>query len=157
MAVISDLMKVHKVIDDLFFEHQKALLHFDFEKALGMLRAYQSTLLSHMADEENVLLPVYSERAEFPDAGAPKLYFDDHTKMRSYIDLFMQETFGLASESEIERKLLQLLDREAFYMRLCSHHDRRESDFLYPILDALLSEEERREMLDRVILRGEKH
>lgn len=157
MAVISDLMKVHKMIDDLFFEHQRALLHFDFEKALGLLRAYESTLLSHMADEEDVLLPVYAERAEFPEAGAPKLYFDDHAKMRSYIELFKQRTSEIAAESEIERALLQLLDREAFYLRLCSHHDRRESNFLYPILDDLLSKGERRKLLDRVRLRGEKH
>ncbi|MBK6751675.1 MAG: hemerythrin domain-containing protein [Acidobacteria bacterium] len=71
MAVISDLMKVHKVIDELFFEHQRALLHFDFEKALRILIAYESTLLNHMADEENILLPVYEERADFPAAGAP--------------------------------------------------------------------------------------
>jgi hemerythrin-like domain-containing protein len=110
-----------------------------------------------MADEEDVLLPVYSERAEFPVAGAPKLYFDDHAKMRSYIELFKQRTSEIAAETEIERALLQLLDREAFYLRLCSHHDRRESDFLYPILDDLLSEEERHKLLDRVRLRGEKH
>jgi len=155
MAAIRSLMKVHKVIDDLFFEHQRALLHFDFEKALHLLAAYESTLLSHMADEEEVLLPVYEERGDFPDAGAPKLYFDDHAKMRSHIDLFKQTTSQIAAGPEIEKTLLQLLDREAFYLRLCSHHDRREAEYLYPILDATLSESERTEILGRVELRGE--
>ncbi|MBK9528413.1 MAG: hypothetical protein IPO41_08880 [Acidobacteria bacterium] len=51
----------------------------------------------------------------------------------------------------------QLLDREAFYLRLCSHHDRRRADYLYPILDALLADEEKYEMLERVRLREERH
>ncbi|MBK6750283.1 MAG: hypothetical protein KA956_01210 [Pyrinomonadaceae bacterium] len=157
MASISSLIKVHKVIDDLFFEHQKALLHFDFDKALHLLEAHRSTLLSHMGDEEEILLPAYAERGEFPDAGAPKLYFDDHEKMRSFIDLFAETTARLASEPEIERTLLQLLDREAFYLRLCSHHDRRETDYLYPILESVLSEPDKVGLLDRVALRGEKH
>lgn len=157
MATVSDLIKVHKVIDDLFFEHQRALLHFNFEKALGFLKAYESTLYSHMADEEDVLLPVYAERAEFPPAGAPKLFYDDHAKMRSYVDLFKKRTVDLAAETEIDRVVLQLLDREAFYLRLCSHHDHREADYLYPYLDALLSDKEKYELLERVALRGEKH
>ena len=157
MAVISDLMKVHNVIDELFFEHQRALLHFDFEKALGLLNAYESTLFSHMADEENILLPVYEKRADFPAAGAPKLYYDDHAKMRSHLGLFKQTIRDMQSEPELDRVMLQLLDREAFYLRLCSHHDRREADYLYPILDALLADEEKYEMLERVRLRGERH
>ncbi|MBP6002225.1 MAG: hypothetical protein KA746_02210 [Pyrinomonadaceae bacterium] len=155
MASISSLMKVHKVIDDLFFGHQRALLHFDFEKALRLLAAYESTLLSHMKDEEDILLPVYEERGEFPDSGAPKLYFDDHAKMRSHVDLFRETTSQIAAGPDIEKTLLQLLDREAFYLRLCTHHDRREADYLYPILDAILSESEKSELLGRVALRGE--
>jgi len=157
MSKINDLIKVHKVIDDLFFEHQRALLHFDFEKAIRFLNAYESTLMSHMADEEEVLLPAYSEKVKFPAAGAPKLYFDDHAKMRSYIELFKQSLSEIKDAPEMERTLLKLLDREAFYLRLCSHHDRRESDFLYPLLDAQLPMNERLELLDRVKLRGEKH
>lgn len=155
MASISSLLTVHKVIDDLFFEHQRALLHFDFEKALHLLAAHESTLLSHMTDEEDVLLPVYRKRGDYPDAGAPKLYYDDHKKMRSHIELFKQTTSKIASEADIDRALLNLLDREAFYLRLCSHHDRRESKYLYPILDEILSESERAELLGRVALRGE--
>lgn len=157
MASVSSLIKVHKVIDDLFFEHQKALLNFEFDRALHLLEAHRSTLFSHMADEEEVLLPAYAERGNFPDAGAPKLYFDDHKKMRSFIDLFAETTARLASETKIERTLLNLLDREAFYLRLCSHHDRREEEFLYPILDSVLSESEKLVLLEKVALRGEKH
>lgn len=154
IAAISDLMKVHSVTDELFFQHQRSLLHYDFKKALGYLKAYEAILLSHMADEEDVLLPVYSERAEYPEAGAAKLYYDDHAKMRAHIGLFQKSTAEIESTEDIDRTLLQLLDREAFYLRLCSHHDRREAEYLYPILDGLLTDDEKHELLDRMTLRG---
>lgn len=157
MASISELMTVHKVLDELFFEHQKALLHFNFEKAASLLNAYESTLLSHIADEEEILLPVYAERAMFPVGGKPQFYYDDHKKIRDFVELFKAKTSEIASESELDRVLLQLLDREAFFLRLMSHHDRREAEYLYPILDRLLSDEERHDLLDKVKLRGQTH
>lgn len=152
MTYIKDLKRVHVLIDDVFFDHQKALLHFEFEKALSVLEMYESILIRHMQDEELILLPVYSERAEFSGAGAPKLFFDDHAKMRSFVEVFKKKTAGLELEPNIDKALLQLLDREAFYLRLCSHHDKRETDFLYPILEQILSDDEERELMSQIDL-----
>ena len=152
MVRINDLMKVHRLIDDMFFEHQRALLHFEFEKALTSLEVYESTLIRHMQDEEEVLLPVYAELASLPGAGAAKLLFDDHEKMRGYVESFKEKTARLASEPDIDRALLQLLDREAFYLRLCGHHDKRETEFLYPILEDSLSETEKEMLLSEIDL-----
>ncbi|MCW5957881.1 MAG: hypothetical protein KIT61_14945 [Pyrinomonadaceae bacterium] len=145
-------MKVHRLIDDMFFEHQRALLHFEFEKALTSLEVYESTLIRHMQDEEEVLLPVYAELASLPGAGAAKLFFDDHEKMRGYVESFKEKTARLASEPDKDRALLQLLDREAFYLRLCGHHDKRETEFLYPILEDSLSETEKEMLLSEIDL-----
>ena len=152
MVRINDLMKVHRLIDDMFFEHQRALLHFEFEKALTSLEVYESTLIRHRQDEEEVLLPVYAELASLPGAGAAKLFFDDHEKMRGYVESFKEKTARLASEPDIDRALLQLLDREAFYLRLCGHHDKRETEFLYPILEDSLSETEKEMLLSEIDL-----
>jgi hemerythrin-like domain-containing protein len=157
MAVISDLMKVHSVLDELFLGHQRALLRFDLAKAANMLKAYERTLASHMADEEELLLPIYAKKNKFPLSAAPKIFFDDHKKMRSFIDLFGKTIADLESEPDVELVVLSLLDREAFYLRLSSHHDRREGNFLYPILDNLLSKKERQDILNKIRLRGETH
>jgi len=152
MVRINDLIKVHRLIDDMFFEHQRALLHFDFKKALTSLEVYESTLIRHMQDEEEVLLPAYAELASLPGAGAARLFFDDHEKMRGYVESFKEKTARLASEPDIDRALLQLLDREAFYLRLCGHHDKRETEFLYPILEERLSDVEKRQLLSNIDL-----
>jgi len=156
MTYIKDLMNVHLLIDEMFFDHQKALLHFEFDKALSLLEMYQTTLIRHMQDEELILLPVYSDRAAYSGAGAPKLFFDDHKKMRSFVELFMEKTAGLKRQPpDIDKAILLLLDREAFYLRLCSHHDKRETNFLYPTLEEILSDLEKRDLLARIDLKAE--
>ncbi|MBK9155365.1 MAG: hypothetical protein IPM25_14320 [Chloracidobacterium sp.] len=50
--VMIDLLGLHGDLDEMFFEHQKALLHMDFEKALRLLRLYRDALFEHMQDEE---------------------------------------------------------------------------------------------------------
>ncbi len=155
MTYIKDLKNVHLLIDEMFFDHQKALLHFEFDKALTLLEMYQTTLIRHMQDEELILLPVYAERAAFSSAGAPKLFFDDHKKMRSFVELFIEKTAELKQQPNIDKAILLLLDREAFYLRLCSHHDKRETDFLYPILEEILTDFEKRDLLSRIDLKAE--
>lgn len=152
MTYIKDLVRVHVLLDELFFDHQKALLHFEFDRALALLEMYESVLIRHMQDEELTLLPVYSERASFSGAGSPRYFFEDHAKMRSSIEVFKEKIAGLNLEPNIDKALLQLLDREAFYLRLCSHHDKRETDFLYPILAQILSDAEERELMSRIDL-----
>ena len=152
MTYIKDLERVHVLLDDIFLDHQKALLHFQFEEALSLLEMYESILIRHMQDEELILLPVYAERAKFSGAGSPKHFFDDHTKMRSYVEVFKEKAAELESELDIDKALLQLLDREAFYLRLCGHHDKRETDFLYPILEQILSDDEERLLMSKIDL-----
>lgn len=150
--MIEDLKRVHDLIDEMFFDHQKALLHFEFDRALTLLEMYETVLIRHMNDEEAILLPVYSERAVSSGAGSPKYFFDDHAKMRSYVAVFKQKTAALRSVPDLDRALLKLLDREAFYLRLCSHHDKRETDFLYPILEQVLSDDEERSLMSQIDL-----
>ena len=151
MSTFDKLLDLHKEIDDMFFAHQCSLLHFDFTTALSQLEQYESLLLRHMQDEEDHLLPLYSERAAFDKAGAPQIFWDDHTKMRGYLEQFKEQTIKLAEEPHPEEGLLLLLDRESFYKRLCSHHDKREREHLYPSLNVICSGSERSEIMARVM------
>jgi iron-sulfur cluster repair protein YtfE (RIC family) len=153
MKSFSELLELHREIDEVFFAHQCSLLHFEFGAALSLLERYESALLRHMQDEEDLLLPLYAGRAAAIKAGAPQIFLDDHAKMRAFVDLFKEQTAKLAANARPESVLLMLLDREAFYKRLCSHHDKREREILYPALDELTSEAEKIELLARVMLK----
>ncbi|MFT3745123.1 MAG: hemerythrin domain-containing protein [Pyrinomonadaceae bacterium] len=151
MNTFDRLLDLHDEIDEIFFEHQCALLHFDFRAAFEHLERYESMLLRHMQDEERELLPLYGERAKPDKAGTAQLFWDDHTKMRAYVEQFKEQTAKLASEEHPEAGLLLLLDRESFYKRLNSHHDKREREHLYPALNLICSGMERDEIIGRVM------
>ncbi|MFN6962926.1 MAG: hemerythrin domain-containing protein [Pyrinomonadaceae bacterium] len=148
MTTFSQILDVHTELERLFAEHQYALLHFDLELAASLLRRYETLLLAHMRDEEDVLLPMYATHAEIRPAGGVKLMLDEHDKMRAHVTLFLENLERLKSETEREPLIIRLLDREAFYKRLASHHDNREREHLFPALDAIaMSEDERRAVI----------
>ena len=144
---INNLIIVHRELDAMFLEHQRALLRLDHVRALSALERYETVLVRHMKDEEQYLLPLYSERCDFPAVGAPKIYLDEHEKMRAHISLLKSVTAELAATDDVEADVLKLFGHEAFYLRLAGHHDKREADHLYPLLDAAMSVEEKRDLL----------
>ncbi|MBX3290902.1 MAG: hypothetical protein KF855_16415 [Acidobacteria bacterium] len=151
MPSFLELLETHSALDAVFQEHQYALLHFDFALALKILQEYRSLLEAHMADEENLLLPLHGERADIGKDGGKHLFLFEHEKMRRRLKLFIEATESLFTEKYPEAVILRLLDREAFYNRLCSHHDIRETRILYPELDKVTNETERTEIFGRLI------
>lgn len=150
MRNLSELLALHNDLDEIFFAQQRALLYFDFDTALSLLERYETGLLTHMKDEEEVLLPIYNERATVIKGGNAQLFLDEHEKMRGWIVFFKEQIARLAGEPYPEADLILLLDREAFYKRLSSHHDKRETEVFYPELDRITSETEKLELLNRV-------
>lgn len=147
MPSFSDLLSVHREMDNTFRQHQYALLHFDFDRAAQVLGSYRERLFEHMRFEEDVLFPIYEERATIDPTGGRDLLQMEHDKMRGWVELFVKETGELKSEGDPDGKVLDLLEREWFYLKLCSHHDTREKRFLFPSLDAVTTPQERAELL----------
>jgi iron-sulfur cluster repair protein YtfE (RIC family) len=139
----SDFLVVHGQLDELFLEHQRALLRLDLLTAGAALEAYTIELFAHMRDEEDVMIPLYRERAEAPVGGAAEIFLGEHDKMRQYILLFREELKKLAQAEDLERGVLFLLDSQHLFKRLLVHHDSRERKMLYPLLDQVTTEQER--------------
>lgn len=150
MDSFSNLLKLHEELDHAFAQHQYALLRFEFDLAFGLLQQYGSALRDHMSDEEDLLLPLYSERAAIRTGGAVDLFLSEHQKMLEWLEVFADATERLKTENEPEPMLITLLDRESFYKKLCTHHDIRESKHLYPALDEATTEAERSELVRRL-------
>lgn len=151
MENFSDLPDLHRALDERFFEHQRALLNFDFREALRRLRKYESALLAHMRDEEELLLPIYRERGGEPERGAAADFFTlEHEKMRRHLAHFAEQLPRLQGLADPARALLKLLDQETTYKHLVEHHDTREEKFLYPALDRLTTPDEKADLLARL-------
>jgi regulator of cell morphogenesis and NO signaling len=146
----SDFLMVHGQLDELFLEHQRVLLRLDLKTAAAALEAYTIELFAHMRDEEDVMIPLYRERAAAPVGGAAEIFLGEHDKMRQYLVLFKLELAKLTDADDLERGVLFLLDSQHLFKRLLVHHDTRERKMLYPLLDQITTEQERESLFARL-------
>lgn len=139
----NDLLVLHKQLDELFLEHQRALLRLDLAQATSLLKTYEDDLLAHMRDKEQLMLSLYRQRVCPPVGGAADIFLGEHDKLRQYLVLFRAELAKLATAIDLERGVLFLLDSQHLFKRLLIHHDTRERKMLYPLLDQATTSEER--------------
>ncbi len=145
------LTKVHEWLDELFLAHQTALLSLDLAEAERCLDAYDANLRLHIKDEEDLLIPIYSERASDIPGGAVEFFTGEHKKILAFLGEFHQMLDRLRNQKKVQLKhaIIQLLDREGMYKGLLQHHHAREHNALYPWLDWLTSPEERKKLLEQ--------
>jgi iron-sulfur cluster repair protein YtfE (RIC family) len=148
-AICASLLDIHKTLKEVFLQHQEALLDGDLGRAMERLSEFERRLLPHIREEEDLLLPVY-ERAGAIPGGPPILFTGEHKRMRELLAGFQGALSALEQNPEgRKRGVLRLLDRQATFKSLMEHHDLREANILYPALDRVTSDAERREILAR--------
>src|SRR5215831_18083722 len=112
MNTLSALLTLHRRLDDLFLEHQRALLRLNLERASELLAEYEHDLLAHIRDEETLMMPLYQQRVTAPTGGAAEIFFGEHQKLRQFLTLFGQEMEKLKTVNDLERGVLFLLDSQ---------------------------------------------
>lgn len=143
----TELLDLHRRLLDRFLEHQLLLVDRDLPAARAALDGFAEALRRHARDEEELLLPIYGSRADPPAGGSVELFVGEHRKMSEALDRIasMLERTG----DDPRRRIVEILEEEARFKSLLDHHDRREREFLYPLLDRVTTEEERRALLER--------
>ena len=147
-----DLLAVHRQLDELFFQHQRALMRLDLDTASQALALYETRLVAHMADEEDLMLPIYRERVQPPVGGTAEIFLGEHEKLRQYLSLFREEMVRLCLDSDLERRALFLIDSQHIFKRLLVHHDTREKNILYPLLNECTIASEKEALLSALKL-----
>lgn len=145
----SDLLTLHQQLDDLFLEHQRALMRLELDRAASLLDEYESQLLAHIRDEEELMIPLYQRRAAAPIGAAAEIFLGEHAKLRHFLALFKAEIEKIKKSGDIERGALFLIDSQHLFKRLLVHHDTRERKMLYPLLDDVTTESERQQLFAR--------
>lgn len=142
------LLETHEWLDELFLLHQEALLAGDLPLALDLLMKVDAEQREHIRVEEDLLLPIYERAGEIP-GGKPEFYLSEHKKMLAILDGFKETLPRLMRENsgENRRGVIELFDQGYWFKRLHEHHDQWEKNILYPVLDRVTNEEERRELL----------
>lgn len=146
------LLETHEHLNELFLLHQEALLAQDIPLAAELLKQVSEGQREHIRVEEEILLPVYARAGKIP-GGDPKFYINEHRKMIRILDHFEEMLPRLMDEGPgtMRRRVIELFDEGYWFKRLLEHHDEREESILYPVLDRVTTEEERRELLERCL------
>lgn len=141
------LLTVHDRLNELFHRHQEAVLLFDVELSSETLDAYERELVEHMRFEEDALFPIY-ERAMPIAGGGIDLFRKEHQKLLRYVNGIRKSFETLRPrDSGGSARIIDLLDFEARFKSLLTHHDLRERNILYPVLDRVATEEEKEVLL----------
>ena len=148
MATLLKLLDIHADLHEKLAVHRDFVVGLEFPRALEELERFEADLRAHMDAEERHILPLYRKRLPPVPGGDPELFSLEHQNILR----------NLASAKEALRKVIatpgagrrqahQFLDAEWMLLHLLEHHDAREKNVLYPRLDAILTEEERTQVL----------
>lgn len=79
----------------------------------------------------------------------PEFYRNEHRKMLTILDGFKESLPRLIEKDpgQRRREIIELFDQGYWFKRLLEHHDNREENILYPVLDRVTDEAERKDLL----------
>lgn len=141
-----EMLHVHSILSELFQLHQETLLDADIPLALKRLGEFEAALRSHIKDEEEVLLPVFERAGKVEGCTAEILKFE-HKRMLRFVSTFRKMLKRVKKGNK--RDMIRLLDMQSEFKRLVDHHDLRERNALYPVLDKVTKNSERALLLEK--------
>lgn len=140
---LSGLNQVHQELDELFLQHQIAVLHCDCAKAKDLLASYERGLSLHMKEENEILLPLYRDRAVNIRGGDTAIFSGEHEKIVEWLGRLKLRLTRIAAIDPLPKAVLGLLDDEAHFKKFVEHHTLRENRILYPELDRVTTPSEK--------------
>jgi len=143
---LADLNHIHRQLDELFQQHQLAVLHEDFPLAVKLLAQFEKGLFWHMREEEEILMPLYREGAANILGGDPDIFLGEHKKISEWINRLKVRLQRLSTSPD-SKAVLALLDDEAPFKKYMEHHALREDRVFYPELDRVVGEKNKPPLL----------
>ncbi len=121
----------HRRLDNLFLQHQEAVLVGDWEGAASKLAEFQALLRRHIKVEEGALLPIYGERVGEVPGGSATVFLLEHRRIEQLLRQ-VEERLRELARSPTRRGTIAHLDFEKMFKDYLEHHDLRERNLLYP-------------------------
>lgn len=138
-----DLNNVHRQLDEIFFHHQVAIFKCDCNGAKAFLDSFETGLSIHMKEENEILLPLYQERAVPIRGGDTAVFFGEHEKIVEWLGRLKLRLSRIPHSDAQPKDILTLLDDEAHFKKFIEHHTLRENRILYPELERVVTPKEK--------------
>jgi len=129
----------HDRLDALFQQFQH-LTNTDPTKAREWFREFKSGLERHIVWEEEILFPLFEEKTGMREAGPTEMMRMEHEQIRRLLEAILQGLQQGTTTDSDEAALLEILDA----------HNQKEEYILYPTIDELFTEQDRREVFARM-------
>jgi iron-sulfur cluster repair protein YtfE (RIC family) len=127
MTTISEFMlQSHAACDAVFAKAVRAA--GDWKAAAIEVVAFRSSLLEHIAMEEEVLFPAFEEATGIGEGGPSATMCAEHVEIRRLLD-----DLGDAGARRDERRYLAAADTLLALMR---EHNAKEETMMYPMIDS---------------------
>ena len=114
----------------------------DIERAESIFLSFKSELERHIIWEEDILFPVFERKTGIKDGGPTSVMRIEHIEIKKYLQ-------------EIKRKLhvKKIQDpckEEVALFKVLESHNQKEENILYPSIDKLTSEQEKKQMIKQM-------
>ncbi len=141
-----ELNQIHLEMHDLFENHQVAILKGDYTQARAMLKTLGKALFNHMKEEDEILLPLYQQRAAQVHGGETEAFSSDHQKITEWFNRLVLRASRLSRSDSNWKEIIALFDDEAQFKKYMEQHSVRENRILYPELDRVVEEKEKNQL-----------
>lgn len=138
-----DLNHIHQEIDERFEQHRLAILNHRWKETLELYQTFEKALLGHMKEENEILLPIYQERAAAMKGGGSDIFEGEHNKVMEWLGRLRLRLGRIVPALPNFKSVLALLDDEAHFKIFMEHHSLREDRVFYPELERVTSEAEK--------------
>lgn len=144
-TIASYFQKDHERLDRLFDEFQ-AVQACDSIGARELFENFRRGLERHMAWEEEILFPLFESKTGMKDDGPTQMMRREHEQMRKLIKSLQEK---MKKEEQGDE------DQEAALIECLAQHNRKEENMLYPMIDQLITPEERQAVLSKIKISSE--
>ena len=124
----------HSRLDQLFDQFQ-ALKACDYALAKQYFKEFKFGLQRHIVWEEEILFPLFEARTGLKESGPAVVMRLEHQQIKEALKLIHKKVQQEDPQSDGE---------EAVLLSALTKHNAKEENMLYPMIDQLLSEEERK-------------
>lgn len=142
MKIITVFMEQdHDRLDDLFRSFQ-SMKRSEFDTAKQAFAEFVRGLQRHIIWEEEMLFPVFEAHTGVRESGPTAVMRLEHRRIKAALDkIHDQIARGVIETDEFEKVLVETL----------AAHNQKEETILYPWIDDLLSEQEAKDLLARMM------
>lgn len=159
---LENIQEFREEIRSRLISHQELLLEGNIKRAISCLELFKNQLNIHIAEENQIIIPLYKTRAPLPEKQRriyERIYLGEHRKFLDLLDEVLgrlkEMNFGFVSKKSSD--ILHVLELENRFKQMLNRHDQREAKDLYLGAQYGMSEDQKKEVWNQIFqLRIEK-